>query len=196
MASKREKRAERDAKRLERFEASKEATIAKVKDLDRPKIIVEVPDLETPRVAPHLARAAAQAQQTPKTIVEGSRFASRMTFCVTKKDHEGLWSWQESRAWTGEEWARDICPALTDFSKLTWGEIDRFSSDSGHKMHHSHEISQLLEEAQKRWIELDLEQFDTVFRFRMGNIQRAWGYVVQAHFFMVWWDRHHSIYPV
>jgi len=196
MASKSEKRAQREANKLERFEASKAATLAKVKNLDQPKIVVDVPDIAAPRVAPHLARAAAQAQQIPKTIVEGSRFSSRMTYCVTKKDHQGMWSWQELRAWTNEEWSKDIFPALTNFSKLTWGEIDRFSSDSGHKMHHTHDISQLHEEAQKRWIELDLEQFDTVFRFRMGNTERAWGYVVQAHFFMVWWDRHHSIYPV
>jgi len=62
-------------------------------------------------------------------------------------------------------------------------------------MHHGHEVSDLVSEAQKRWIALDLEQFDSVFRFRLGGTKRVWGYIVQAHFHIVWWDRLHSIYP-
>jgi hypothetical protein len=87
-------------------------------------------------------------------------------------------------------------PTLNPFSGLTWGEIDGLASGPSHKMHHSHEIRHLIEDAKQRWISLSLEQFDTVFRFRMTGTKRAWGYVVQAHFHLVWWDRHHSIYPV
>ena len=89
-----------------------------------------------------------------------------------------------------------IEPQLKDFSKLTWGEIDSFSSDSGHKMHHDHEVSDLINEAQDRWRKLDLEQFESIFRFRLGGQKRrAWGFVVQAHFHLVWWDRNHSLSP-
>ena len=49
--------------------------------------------------------------------------------------------------------------------------------------------------AQRRWRDLEYEEFDVLFRFRLGNLKRAWGIVVQSHFFMVWWDRTHSIYP-
>ena len=196
MGRKSDEREKRRALSIEKFEASKPAIVAKVGFLGQPKVQAEVVDDGAPRVAPHLARLAALQSQLPKTIFEGSRFGARMTYCVTKKDHEAYWSWAEPRAWTVEEWSNEISPSLNSFSRLTWGEIDGFSSESGHKMHHGHEIHQLVEEAQQRWLSLGLEQFDTVFRFRMGGTKRAWGYVVQAHFHMVWWDRNHSIYPV
>jgi hypothetical protein len=79
---------------------------------------------------------------------------------------------------------------------LTWQEIDRQASGSGHKLHHGHEIGDLIVEAQERWAHLELDEYDAVFRFRIGGQKkRAWGYIVQAHFHFVWWDRNHSIYP-
>lgn len=196
MGARSDKRAARKALADAKFEASKAAIIARVGDLSQPtkQFTVDVDD--SPRVAPHLARKAAEVASLPKTIVEGSRFSSSMTYCVSRKDHHGSWSWLEPRAWTDAEWSEDIEPPMANFSGLTWGEIDALGSGSGHKMHHSHETAQLVEEAKQRWISLGLEQFDTVFRFRMSGTKRAWGYVVQAHFHMVWWDRHHSIYPV
>jgi len=196
MSSRRDEREKRRAEKLARFEASKAAILAKVENNPYPKIAVAVDAGTIPRVAPHLQRQAVAAALTPKTIVSGSNYGSRMTYCLTRKDHENNWSWAEPRAWTADEWANEIRPPLEHFANLTWGEIDAFASGSGHKMHHSHEIADLVAEAQSRWIELDLEQFDTVFRFRMGGTKRAWGYVVQSHFHMVWWDRHHSLYPV
>ena len=65
-------------------------------------------------------------------------------------------------------------------------------------MHHGHELTDLHDEAQERWLlELDLDEFsDNIFRFRLGNTQRAWGYILQAHFFLVWYERNHIIYTV
>jgi len=196
MGARSEKRAEKKAQAALRFEASKAAIVARVKDLSSPVKQVNVDAGGAPRVAPHLARQAAQAATLPKTLFEGSRFAVPMTYCVTRKDHEGTWSWMEPRAWTAAEWQQEIEPSMTNFSRLTWGEIDALASGSGHKMHHSHETKQLVQEAKQRWVSLGLEEFDTVFRFRMSGTKRAWGYVVQGHFHLVWWDRNHSIFPV
>lgn len=63
-------------------------------------------------------------------------------------------------------------------------------------MHHEQGVGSLLDEAQNRWLELGLEEFDTAFRFRLGGKRRFWGFRVQGHFFGVWWDREHSLYPV
>lgn len=196
MGRKSEDREKRKALSLERFEASKSAIVAKVGLVGLPKVLVNVVSDASPRVAPHLVRQAAQNALMPKTIVEGSRFGARMSYCITKKDHDSHWSWAEPRLWTSDEWKNEISPPLDSFARLTWGEIDNFSSETGHKMHHGHEVQQLVDEAQQRWLALGLEEFDTVFRFRMSGAKRAWGYVVQAHFHMVWWERNHSIYPV
>lgn len=118
-----------------------------------------------------------------------------MTWCITRCDKEGEWSWGEPRAWEDKEWGDEIHPKMSGFSCRTWGDLDKDASGTGHRMHHSHELHEILEEAQNRWMHLDLEQFETVFRFRLGAKKRAWGFIVQAHFHMVWWDRNHSIYP-
>jgi hypothetical protein len=86
-------------------------------------------------------------------------------------------------------------PPFDEFERLTWQEVDKASSESGHKMHHGHEVADLRDEAQDRWRALDLEQYDTTFRFRLGGTRRVWGFIVQAHFHAVWWDRNHKIYP-
>ncbi len=62
-------------------------------------------------------------------------------------------------------------------------------------MHHEQLVGTLVDEAQSRWLELGLEEFDTAFRFRLGNTKRFWGFIVEGHFFGVWWERCHRLYP-
>lgn len=196
MSKKAEKRAAARAEKQARFDAQRDHFISKVVDDGQPKTTLVVPAADVPRIAPHLARLADAAAQTPKAIVDGSRFSARMTWCVTKADQEGQWSWGESRSWTPAEWDGTINPGMTSLAGSSWQDIDGHSSGSGHKMHHGHELSDLIEEAQARWGHLGLDEFDSVFRFRIGGQKRrAWGYIVQAHFHFVWWDREHSLYP-
>lgn len=180
-----------------KFEASKESFVAKVNATYQPKTIVEPSNDELPRLAPHLARAkeAEKAELQPKALKDGSRFSSRISWCCTNADLKDSWSWGELRAWDPKEWDEIIHPPFKEFEKLTWQEVDSHSSDSGHKKHHSHDVADLCQEAQERWKALDFEQFDTIFRFRIGNVERVWGFILQAHFYIVWWDRRHNIYP-
>ncbi len=188
----------RERKKVEaqaRFEASKPGLLARVVKLDTPRLSQAPANDQSPRLAPHLARAL-PTDRRPRSREDGSRFDMRMTWCATRADLKDHWSWGEPRAWTEAEWSDTILPPMRDFAALTWGEIDRQSSGTGHKMHHAHEIGDLIEEAQDRWRHLELDQFDSVFRFRFGGQKRrAWGYIVQAHFHLVWWDRDHSLYP-
>lgn len=197
MSKKSEERAHRRALKQAKFEAGKIALIAKVEIEQSPRqAIVPTPN-GAPRLAPHLARAAnLQAEAVPKAIKDGSRFGSRVTWCISKADQKDFWSWGEARQWGQDEWNTVIHPPFKDFGQLTWREVDQCSSDTGHKMHHGHEVGDLIPEAQSRWNTLGLEQYDSVFRFRLGGQKRrAWGFIVQAHFYFVWWDRNHSIYP-
>lgn len=77
---------------------------------------------------------------------------------------------------------------------MTWAEIDRLSSDTGHKMHHNMEVDVIVEEAQYRLIELD-KYPDVIFRFRLGNKPRLWGFRTLANFEVLWFDPEHEIYP-
>lgn len=193
--SRAEERARRRALKQEKFENGRGALVAKVKGDDTPKTAVAPDEVRTARLAPHLLRKVESDEANKEPKLGGSRFASRVQWCVTKKDTEGQWCWGDARAWTQAEWTETLGPAFEGFQQLTWAEIDALGSDSGHKMHHSQELWELHEEAQGRWSYLGLEEFaDTIFRFRVGNTRRAWGFVLQAHFYMVWYDRQHKIY--
>lgn len=123
-----------------------------------------------------------------------------LTWCITHSDVEGEWSWKESRAWTDEEWEKQICSHFASLDGLTWTEIlgQRTPAKHGRSAlrHHLQELSSLIKEAQSRWIEIGLEEYDTAFRFRFGGTIRAWGIKLDGHFYLIWWERHHKLYPV
>ncbi len=124
-----------------------------------------------------------------------------LTWCTTISDLEGEWSWQEQRRWTEEEWQSKILPNFTLLEKSTWSEIlfEQKTPAKGGKSvpkHHPQELITLVEEAQTRWIEIGLEEYDTTFRFRFTGTIRAWGIKLQGHFYLIWWERYHQIYPV
>ena len=115
-------------------------------------------------------------------------------------DVEGVWSWGEPRAWTEDEWETQILRNFAELERLTWSEIlfQQKTVAKGNKSvskHHFQEIWTLVEEAQERWLEIGLEEYDTAFRFRFANTIRAWGIKLQGHFYLVWWERYHRIYP-
>jgi hypothetical protein len=195
VSKKSDARRERKRLKVEKFEQQKQKLLQQVQSNDNPRIAAEPLGAANPRVAPHIARLLENQDKQPKATAVGSRFNLKVTWCTKKADLNGRWSWGEERKWTDEEWAQVIEPPFLNFAQLTWQEVDKHASESGHKMHHGHEISDLVDEAQLRWIDINLGEFDTVFRFRIGGTKRVWGYIVQAHFHIVWWDRHHSIYP-
>jgi hypothetical protein len=82
--------------------------------------------------------------------------------------------------------------------RLTWTEIyaQLTSSKRGsHRKHHAMPAAQLCGEAQRRLEELRLDDFDELFRFRLGNMRRLWGIVDDEVFYPVWWNAEHRVYP-
>lgn len=124
-----------------------------------------------------------------------SVYGMRMTWALESADLEEAWSWGVARQWTAADWDQIIQPKLAELERLTWGEIDRFSTDTGHKAHHGMLTDMICEEAQYRLVEIEQLE-DTMFRFRLGNLPRLWGFRTVAHFEIVWYDPTHQIYPV
>jgi len=48
--------------------------------------------------------------------------------------------------------------------------------------------------SQQRLSQRQLDGFD-VFRFRLGNTERLWGFINEAVFYPAWRDPDHSVYP-
>jgi len=136
-----------------------------------------------------------------RAVIPDRVFSMQMTYAKEEADArneadvEGEWTWGVSRQWSYADWQDVLSPKLEEWSKLTWGEIDRFSSSSGHKMHHNMNTDAICEEAQYRMVEVD-RYSEVIFRFRLGNKRRLWGFRIVNRFEILWYDPTHAIYPV
>lgn len=117
-----------------------------------------------------------------------------MTWSCDDPDKDGAWASGTPRDWGDDVWTAEIEPKLGQWGALTWGEIDAFSSDTGHKMHHGMDVDAITDEAQLRLMEID-KYTETIFRFRLGNKPRLWGFRILADFEVIWFDPEHEIYP-
>jgi hypothetical protein len=124
-----------------------------------------------------------------------------LTWSDCHSDLEGNWSWGESRMWSDAEWENEIKKRFDSLTNSTWQEIihEHKTPAKGGKSvprNHPQDIDTLVKEAQDRWIQIGLEDFPVAFRFRFANTIRAWGIKMDGHFYLIWWERHHKIYPV
>ncbi len=129
----------------------------------------------------------------------GSIMACLMEWCPLQADTAGIWSWGQQRQWSDDDWRKTIYCNLINFEKLTWSEI--YDQKTGgkkqsiRKKHHDMNICDICKEAQSRWNEIGLDDHEMIFRFRLGNLPRLWGYRIYTKFFIIWWDKFHRICP-
>jgi len=161
--------------------------------------IAPIPELDL-----KIVKVQEQSDRTKSVYIpseEKFSFDCNLTWCTTRSDLEGEWSWKEQRRWTEEEWNTQILFNFSLLEKSTWSEIlfehkTPAKGDKSVPKHHSQELNTLVKEAQTRWIEIGLEEYDTAFRFRFTGTSRAWGIKLQGHFYLIWWERYHNIYLV
>ncbi len=129
--------------------------------------------------------------------------AHYFSWCCSQSDREGEWTWKnnEPRSWTDDEFTSDIESRLNSYNNNSWMEVESFTYNgaSGFRkqLNKYQSLDTICNEAQERWLSLDtINQFDELFRFRLGTHKRIWGIRIQHHFFLVWYERHHQIYPL
>ncbi len=172
----------------------------KYADEDATKEIKEHIIRECPKVPITPENRKERLDKLPVINDKPSTYDSQMTWCTTLADIAEQWSWSENRSWSDDEWKDEILRELESLSKLTWSEISRMETGEGkrkkrRKRHHPQEVETIISEAKKRWRALDLEQFDVAYRFRLGGTKRIWGFQYSSHFYLVWYERNHLIYP-
>jgi phage-related tail protein len=123
------------------------------------------------------------------------------SWCVTKADLEGVWSWGEARRWEEEEYLNTIEPHFQALDNNSWQEVEtqtyNGASNQRKNLNKYQRLNSICEEAQERWQDIEIiSQFEVLFRLRLGTSRRIWGVRVQHHFFIVWYERHHQIYPL
>jgi hypothetical protein len=112
-------------------------------------------------------------------------------------DHEfsGSWSWAITDATL-----INIVTFLTQMERLTWREVRQLQTGGRRRgaLHKNIPVDHLCSEAQRRLRELELDDFDEMFRFRTGNMERLWGVLLPDNprvFYPVWWDPDHKVCP-
>ena len=123
------------------------------------------------------------------------------SWCVTKADLEGVWSWGEARRWEEEEYLNTIEPHFQALDNNSWQEVEtqtyNGASNQRKNLNKYQRLNSICEEAQQRWQDIEIiSQFEVLFRLRLGTSRRIWGVRVQHHFFIVWYERYHKIYPI
>ncbi|WP_016952253.1 hypothetical protein [Anabaena sp. PCC 7108] len=127
------------------------------------------------------------------------------SWCVSKADLEGVWSWGEARKGEKEEYLDNIKSHLQSLNNNSWKEVETqtYNGASNYRkiVNKSQALNSICEEAQERWKDhwKDIEtssQFEELFRLRSGTSRRIWGVRVQHHFFAVWYEKHHKICPI
>jgi hypothetical protein len=180
MANKREKRLARQAFEREAFLEKK------ARQAENPNSFKRV--VEDARVRP------------VKRVAEGERLRpgdQRMQWSHDQADTEGEWSWG-ARSCLGDDWDGDVQPFLIEYAGKTWLEIysERTGGNSRRQKHIFYDIEQICEEAQYRLIELERDDVDCIFRFRLAGKKRLYGVQQMPWFYVLWWDPEHQIYPV
>lgn len=90
-----------------------------------------------------------------------------------------------------------IISKLKVFEGMTWGEIMKASGGRRHGNNsHFENVSELIPEAQQRWGELKLDEYDSVFSLRLTGEQRLYGILEDGVLKIVWFDQTHEIYSV
>lgn len=90
-----------------------------------------------------------------------------------------------------------VISKLKDYEGMTWGEIIQASGGRSHgNNNHFENVSDLIPEAQQRWRDLKLDEYDRVFSLRLTSEQRLYGILENGVLKIVWFDQNHEIYSV
>jgi hypothetical protein len=181
VGSKREQRLARKAAK-ERLRQGKHATE-----------VQQILAIKTP-----LEASSATTQKIPAECKIGESNADYlMVYTTDNEDRNGTWSWGVQRNWHPVPGNAHVYGYLNNYTNKTWNEIraERWGYRQK-KRHVGYDVSAICEEAKYRLLELELDEFTEIFRFRMTARQRLYGLIQGAYFLVLWYDPTHEIYKV
>jgi hypothetical protein len=88
---------------------------------------------------------------------------------------------------------REVLRQLRAFEGLTWAKIQEQAGGRSHGSNsHMLDVSALSTNAQRRLVELKLDEYDSVFSLRMSNTLRLYGIRDGRVLQLLWRDPHHG----
>lgn len=127
---------------------------------------------------------------------EGDAHRPLWRLSLLDQQHDGSWSWKIT-----PETLQKIIVFLTDMERLTWREIWAQQAGGNRRRGNKHKyipVDHLCSEAQKRLDALGIVEWDSLFRFRTGGMERLWGVISDEEprvFYPIWWDPGHRVCP-
>lgn len=106
-------------------------------------------------------------------------------------DIKGQWGWDndevKSQLWT------EIVPKLQNFETMTWAEISQVAGGRRRGNNHHHVgVEDLTREAQKRLSEINQDDVDGIFPFRLAGRKRIYGIREGRVLKLLWYDPFHG----
>ncbi|GLW28387.1 hypothetical protein [Actinoplanes regularis] len=148
--------------------------------------------------SPKQLASGAKVPKVDERVVHGPDAGEhKVTFSFHYADHgyQGPWSWPTAAD------ADELLQFLCNVSRSSWHEIRAQlagSKGGAHRKHHFQEVGTLSQPAQERLAQLRLVEVfgGDIFRFRVGNRKRLWGFIAAGVFYVLWWDADHAVYPL
>ncbi|TGK11361.1 hypothetical protein EHO60_03335 [Leptospira fletcheri] len=124
-----------------------------------------------------------------------------MKLLEDKVDHEGEWSWGVERNWNNNKQSSEIISNFKrNYINKYWKDIysEKYNSQNkpSRRKHIHYSVKKICFEAQKRLLEIALDDFHEIFRFRLTGKFRLYGFTCGDTFLVVWHDPEHKIYPI
>lgn len=101
-------------------------------------------------------------------------------------DFGGPWGWNKIK---DSSILLTIQERLKNVETMKWPEIEN-------RHNHFIQVKNIGKEAKKRLREINLEDCDTLFSFRVSGKKRLWGIRDNEVLNILWWDPEHTVYPV
>lgn len=182
--SKREKRIAAQQEKARLAEEKKAITVAKIIGDAKKPVSIEV----------------AAPSKTPVTTEGAGNFNKLVEFSSSNEDRKGQWSWGVDRNWHPNPGDEHVEAFVASYHQVkTWRDVmeeKSYGKNGVKKKHVSYPVSSITKEARDRLKAIEMDDYEEIFRFRMTNLERLYGFVVGATFITVWFDPTHKVYPV
>jgi hypothetical protein len=140
------------------------------------------------------------APRVPKTIAESVDGDSHHTYPVFSfkhicKDDTQDWGWHLLED-SGKSLLMDL---LLDVCCASWNSVRARTipgKGGNHRLHHDQDVATVALKAQGQINKFYPDWGDQLFRFRLGDTERLWGFRYMGVFYAVWWDPNHKVSPV
>ena len=138
---------------------------------------------------PLVARANAPkpTEKRPRRAPEIGHNTDFIAWRTGWMDDGGTWGWSNVK----KEKYREILQKLGHWEQKTWAQVLSEDPTSQHDV----EVPKLTKDARDRLAAIKLEDYDTLFRFRLSGRERLWGIRQENIFYLLWWDPKHQVCP-